>query len=67
MKGPRPSAVALIEMTTECGDTPPRSGQQHFGVLPTEPSAISFDESSSRGAYEVGHLEGRPIHLVLRW
>ena len=59
------AAGALIEMTTECGGATARDGQQHFDVLPTEPLAISFDKSSSRGADEIGHLEGRPAHLLL--
>jgi hypothetical protein len=27
---------------------------------------ISFQESSSRGADEIGHLQGRPAHLLLQ-
>jgi hypothetical protein len=42
-----------------------RNGQQHFDVLPAEPLAVSFDESSSRVADEIGHLEGRPAHLFV--
>jgi Common central domain of tyrosinase len=63
--GTMPTAGALIEMTTECGGTTPRNGQQYFDVLPAEPLAISFDEGSSCAAYEIGHLEGRPAHLLL--
>src|SRR5258708_8123154 len=36
---------ALIDMTAECRSTTPANGQQHFDVLPTEPVAISFEES----------------------
>ena len=37
-------------------------------MLPAKPLAISFDESSSRAADEIGHLEGWPTHLLfLRW
>src|SRR5204863_9277032 len=32
--------------------------------LPTEPVAISFDESISRGADQIGHLEWWPGHLL---
>jgi hypothetical protein len=63
--GTIPTAGALIEMTTECGGATARNGQQHFDVLPAEPLAISFDEGSSRAADEIGHFEGRPIHLLL--
>jgi hypothetical protein len=59
------AAGALIEMTTKGGGTTPANGQQHFDVLPTEPVAISFDEGSSRGADQIGHLEWWPGHLVL--
>jgi hypothetical protein len=50
-------------MTAECGGAAPPNGPQHFDVLPTDPLAVSFDEGSSRGADEIGHLEGRPTHL----
>jgi hypothetical protein len=60
-----PAAGAFIEMTAECGGATARNGQQYFDVLPAEPLAISFDESSARAADEIGHLEGRPAHLLL--
>jgi hypothetical protein len=56
---------ALIEMTAECGGTTPANGPQHFAVLPTEPVAISFEESVSRGADQIGHLQRWPGHLLL--
>jgi hypothetical protein len=59
------AAHTLIEMTTECGGTTPANGQQHFDVLPTEPVTISFEEGISRGADQIGHLEGWPGHLFL--
>src|SRR6266851_10051904 len=62
--GTMPATGALIEMTAECGRTTPPNGQQHFDVLPTEPVAISFDESISRGADQIGHLEWWPGHLL---
>src|ERR1700676_652733 len=63
--GAMPAAGALIEMTAECGGATARNGPQHLDMLPAEPLAISFDESSSRAADEIGHLEGRPAHLLL--
>ena len=36
---------------------------QHLEVLPVDPPAASFDECASRGANQIGHLEGRPVHL----
>jgi len=62
--GSMPAAGALIEMPTECGGATPRDGQQHFDMLPADPLAVSFEEGSSRGADEIGHLEGRPTHLL---
>jgi hypothetical protein len=63
--GTMPAASAFIEMATECGGATPRNGQQHFDMLPAEPLAVSFEEGSSRAADEIGHLEGRPAHLLL--
>ncbi len=57
---------ALVEMAAECGGTTSPNGQQHFDVLPLEPAAISFLESISRGAGQIGHLQGgRTLHLLL--
>src|ERR1700730_6181693 len=63
--GTRSATGALVEMAAECGSTTPANGQQHFAVLPTEPVAISFDESISRGADQIGHLQPWTGHLVL--
>src|SRR6202163_1117435 len=64
-RGTMPAASALIQMAAQCGGATPRDGQQHFDVLPANPLAASFDECSSRGADEIGHLQGRPAHLLL--
>src|SRR5260370_14939352 len=64
--GAMPAAGTLIEMTAQRGGTTARNGPQHFDVLPTEPVAISFQESRSRGADEIGHLQGRPAHLLFQ-
>jgi hypothetical protein len=63
--GAMPAAGALIEMTAKRGSTTPPNGPQHFDMLPVEPVPIAFQESSSRAADEIGHLEGRPVHLLL--
>jgi hypothetical protein len=66
--GLMPAAGALVEMTAECGGTTPRNGHQHFEMRPPDPFAVSFDEGRSRGADDIGHLKGWPIHLLLlRW
>src|SRR5271169_5483342 len=62
--GTMSAAGALIEMTAECGGATPPNGPQHFDVLPTEPVAISFEESVSRGADQIGHLQWWPGHLL---
>src|SRR5713101_8931246 len=62
--GAMPAAGALIEMPAKCGGATPPNGQQHFDMLPTEPVAVSFDESSSRVADEIGHLQRWPAHLL---
>jgi hypothetical protein len=59
------AAGAFIDATAEGGGTTARNGQQHFDVPPANPLAISFDKSSSRGANQIGHLEGWPIHLLV--
>ena len=60
-----PATGAFVEMAAECGGTTPLDGPQHLDMLPAEPVAISFDESLSLSADDIGHLERRPTHLVL--
>jgi len=60
-----PAAGTFIEMTAQCGGTTPLNGAQHLDVLPTKPVAVSFDESLSRSADDVGHLQRWPVHLFL--
>jgi Putative transposase len=59
------AAGALVEMAAECGGTTPLNGPQYFDMLPTKPVAVSFDESLSRCADDIGHLQRWPAHLVL--
>ena|SRR5437868_6864616 len=63
--GAMSAAGAFVEMTAEGGGATPRNGQQHFDVLPAQPVAVSFEESSSRDADEIGHLQWRPAHLFV--
>src|SRR5439155_9707994 len=63
--GTMSAAGALIEMTAECGGATPRNGQQHFDMLPTEPVAVSFQESIACSADDSGQLQRRPAHLLL--
>ena len=64
-RGTMPAASALIQMPAQCGGATPCDGQQHFDMLPADPLAASLEEGSSRGADEIGHLQGRPAHLFL--
>src|SRR6202023_2841303 len=56
---------ALIEMPAQGGGATARDGPQHFDVLPGDPPAAAFDEAASRGANQIGHLEGWPVHHSL--
>src|SRR5271165_2786787 len=61
--GAMSAASAFIQMPAERGGATPRNGQEHFDVLPGDPLTASFDECVSRGADQIGHLEGWPVHL----
>src|SRR6267143_3687298 len=65
--GAMSAASALIEMSAERGGTTPRNSQEHFDGLPGDPLTASFDECVSRSADQIGHLEGRPVHLLALW
>jgi hypothetical protein len=53
---------ALIEMPTQGGGATARDGPQHLEVLPGDPFTTAFDEGASRGANQIGHLKGWPVH-----
>jgi hypothetical protein len=59
------AAGALIEMPAQGGGATARDGPQHLEVLPGDPFTAVFDEGASRGANQIGHLEGWPVHHVL--
>src|SRR5215471_21214834 len=54
-----PAVGALIEMPAQGGGATARDGSQHLEVLPGNPFTAAFDESASRGANQIGHLEWR--------
>jgi len=54
--GTMPATGALIEMTAQSGGATLPNSPQHLDMLPAEPGAIPFDESSSRAADDIGHL-----------
>ena len=53
-----PTVDALIEMPAQSGGATARDGSQHREVLPSDPLAALFDEGASRGANQIGRLEG---------
>jgi hypothetical protein len=63
--GAMSAASAFIDMPAERGGATPRNGQEHFDVLPGDPLTASFDECVSRGADQIGHLDGWPVHLLV--
>src|SRR5467141_2000229 len=59
-----PAVGALIEMPAQGGSATARDGPQHFEVLPGDPFTAAFEESASRSANQIGHLEWWPVHLI---
>jgi hypothetical protein len=50
-------------VTSESSSTTACNGQQHFDMLPADPSAATFDEAVSRSADQIGNFEtGRFIY-----
>src|SRR5215467_14161085 len=62
--GAMSAASAFIEMPAERSGTTPGNRQEHFDVLPGDPLTASFDESVSRSADQIGHLQRWPVHLL---
>jgi hypothetical protein len=58
-----PAAGTLVQMSTECGGAAALDGRQDLEMLPGEPVAATLDEFLSRGADEIGHLQGWSVHL----
>src|SRR5579863_3268023 len=63
--GAMSAAGAFIEMAAERGGATPCNGPQHFDMLPGDPLTASFDESISRGADQIRHLQRWPVHLLV--
>ena len=62
------AAQTLIDMASQCGRAAAKDGPEHFEVQPGEPGGMPVDESLSCGAYDIGQLKERSIHLtVLRF
>ncbi len=58
-----PAAGTLIQMSTEYGGAAALDSRQDLEMLPAEPGAAALDEFLSRGADEIGHLQGWSMHL----
>src|ERR1700752_5442811 len=56
---------AFIEMPAQGGGATVRDGSQHLEVLPGGPFTAAFDENASRGAEQIGHLEGGAVPYSL--
>lgn len=61
--GATSAARTLIEMTAERGGAAALDGVQDLEVLAGNPLPTVLDESRSRPADEIGHLQRRPLHL----
>jgi hypothetical protein len=61
-----PAARARIDVTAERGRATAYDGEQDLNMCPTEPLTIALAERSACDTDQVGHLQGRPIHLGLR-
>src|SRR6516225_11598920 len=60
-----PAVGALVEMPAQGGGATARDGAQHLEVLSGDPFTAAFDEGSSRGANQIGHLKWWPVHHSL--
>jgi hypothetical protein len=58
-----PAAGTFIQMSTQGGGATALDGCQDLEMLPAEPGAAALDEFLSRGADEIGHLQGWSMHL----
>ena len=51
-------------MSAERGGAAAQDGVQHFEVQPGKPFSAVFEKALSGCADDVGHLDGRPRHLL---
>ena len=63
-----PATGALIQVPTQDGGAAALDRRQDLAMLPGEPMTAVLDEFLSRGADQIGHLQGWSSHLgVRRW
>ena len=57
---------AFIQVIAKIGCTTALDRSQNFQMLSCDPIAAIFDEAFSNGADNIGHLDWRPVHLLVR-
>ena len=71
LKAERDGAIvalgALVQMPAQrCCAAAAGNGTEHFQMLPGEPPGIVFEESAALRANDIGHLQGWPVHFLIR-
>ena len=61
-----PATGALIQVPTQDGGAAALDRRQDLAMLPGEPMTAVLDEFLSRGADQIGHLQGWSTHLGVR-
>src|SRR5215470_7398576 len=56
---------ALVDMSAERRGAAALDGSPHFQMQAVEPVAVLVDETASRQAHQIGHLQGWPVHQWL--
>src|ERR1700722_12736909 len=60
------AAAALIAMAAQSRRAAASDGVKHLAMLPGQMGSVPFPITVARCANDVGHLEGGPIHRLLR-
>ena len=55
---------ALIQMPAQLGGAAALDGSQRLDMLGREPARAALEECPPRGADQIGHLQGWPLHLA---
>ena len=57
---------ALVQMPAQRCCAAAGNRTEHFQMLPGEPPGIVFEESAALRANDIGHLQGWPLHFLIR-
>ena len=60
-----PATRTFIDVPAERGGSAAQDGGEHFQMQPGEPFPAALKERFSCGADHIGHLHGRPRHLLV--